>query len=215
MRRGWILLLVLMAVLALPAQVAWAQPPGGEGAPHAAAAAGHESGAEPAGDPFAWALDLTIWTIIVFLLLLIVLRVLAWNPMLAALQKREDSIRAALEEADRARAEAQRMREQFQAETRKAQEEVRQLMEQSRRDAEQLKNNILAEAKAETQKERERLHREIETARDQALQQIWNQAADLATRISGKALGRLMTPEDQRRLVDEALSELPRRNGNG
>jgi F-type H+-transporting ATPase subunit b len=212
MRRGWIMLLVVMAVLALSTRVAWAAPPEvEEGArPDQAHAGGHEGAGEKPTDPFAPALDLTVWTSVVFLVLLFVLWRLAWKPMLATLQKREDHIRTGLEEAERARAEAQRMREQFQAETRRAQEEVQRLMDQSRRDAQELRNTMLAEAKAETQKERERLHREIGTARDQALQQIWNQAATLAAAVSSKAIRRELSPDDHRRLVDEALAEMPR-----
>jgi F-type H+-transporting ATPase subunit b len=56
--------------------------------------------------------------------------------------------------------------------------------------------------------ERERLRRDISTARDQALQEIWNQTAQLATLISAKAIRRELTDEDHRRLVDEALAEL-------
>jgi F-type H+-transporting ATPase subunit b len=52
------------------------------------------------------------------------------------------------------------------------------------------------------------LQREIAAARDQALQQIWNQTANLATQISAKLLRRQLTPDDNRRLVDEALAEI-------
>jgi F-type H+-transporting ATPase subunit b len=212
MRRGWITILVLVSILAVfSARTAQAVPPPEEGPAQAAHGAGQEGGTDHAEkpDPFAWALDLTIWTSVVFVVLLLVLSRFAWKPMLAALQKREESIRSALEEADRARAEAQRMREQFQQDANQAQDQVRQLMEQSRRDAQQLKDQMQAEAKAEAQKERERLHREIETARDQALQQLWTQAAQLAAVVSSKAIGRQLTAEDHHRLVDEALAELP------
>ena len=56
--------------------------------------------------------------------------------------------------------------------------------------------------------ERERLHRDINTARDQALKQLWEQSAQLATLISAKAIRRQLSPEDHRRLVDEALADL-------
>ena len=67
---------------------------------------------------------------------------------------------------------------------------------------------MIAKARAEIQAERERLRREIEMARDQALQELWKQAADLATMISAKAIRRQLSAEDHRRLVDEALTEL-------
>jgi F-type H+-transporting ATPase subunit b len=158
-------------------------------------------------------IDLGIWTLVVFLLLLFVLSKWAWGPMLEGLKRREENIRSAQEEAQRAREEAQRMREQFQAEINQANEKVRGMMDEARRDAQRASDEMLAKAKAEIQTERDRLHREIDLARDQALQQIWTQAAQLATQVSSKAIRRQLTPEDHRRLVDEALAELGQAKG--
>jgi F-type H+-transporting ATPase subunit b len=168
--------------------------------PHAAAAGGD--------DIFGKALDLAIWTIVVFLLLLFILSKYAWKPMLEGLQRREENIRAAVEEARLAREEAQRLRAELQTEINKAQEKVRDFMDEARRDAKQLADDMAARAKEEIQTERQRLRREIETARDQALHELWNQTAQLASLVSSKAIRRNLTPDDHRRLVDEALAEL-------
>ena len=152
--------------------------------------------------------DLGIWTIVVFALLLLVLRRFAWGPMLEGLQKREQNIRAAREDAERAREEAQRLRAELQAEMDRAAEKIRDLMDAARRDAQHASDEMMARTRADIQTERERLHREIGMARDKALQEIWNQAADLATLISAKAIRRQLTPDDHRRLVDDAIAQL-------
>jgi F-type H+-transporting ATPase subunit b len=152
--------------------------------------------------------DLGIWTIVVFVVLFLVLRRYAWGPMLKGLQAREKTIHNALDEAKKAQADAQRLRDQFQAEMNKAQEKVRDLLDEARREAEQLKTDMVSRARTEIQAERDRLRREIESARDQALQELWNQTALLATMISSKAIRRQLTADDHRRLVDEALAEL-------
>jgi F-type H+-transporting ATPase subunit b len=152
--------------------------------------------------------DLGLWTIVVFGLLLWVLRKLAWAPWLEATRRREQSIRQALEEAQGARDEAQRLRTELQAEMDRAGEKIRGLMDEARRDAQRATDETLARARTEVQKERERLHREIGMARDQALQEIWNQTAQLATLISAKAIRRQLNFDDHRRLVDEAITEL-------
>jgi F-type H+-transporting ATPase subunit b len=152
--------------------------------------------------------DIGLWSVIVFLVLLFILGRYAWKPMLEGLQKREETIRGAIDDAQRSREEAQRLREQFQGEVNKAQEKVRDILEEGRRDAQRLTEEMLTKARGEIAGERERLRREVEMARDQALQELWNQAAQLATLISAKAIRRQLTPEDHRRLVDEALAEL-------
>ena len=85
---------------------------------------------------------------------------------------------------------------------------MRDILDNARRAAERSTDEMIAKARSEIQSERDRLRREIETARDQALQELWNQAAQLATLISAKAIGRSLTEEDHRRLLDEAIAEL-------
>lgn len=159
---------------------------------------------------FKGALDLSIWTIAVFLLLLFVLSKYAWKPLIAALEHREKNISSALEEAKAAREEAQRLQAQLAEEAAKAQDKVRETIDQARRDAEKLSAEMMAKAKADIQSERDRLRREIDLARDQAVQVIWGQAADLATLISSKAIRKSLSAEDHKRLVDEAIGDLAR-----
>jgi F-type H+-transporting ATPase subunit b len=153
-------------------------------------------------------IPLGIWSIVVFVILLVVLKKYAWGPILEGLQKREHNIASAVEDAQRARDEAQRLRDQLQREVDHAQEKVRDILDEGRKHARQATEEMIAKARSEIQTERERLRREIEMARDQALQELWKQTAHLATMISAKAIRRQLTEEDHRRLVDEALTEL-------
>lgn len=152
--------------------------------------------------------DLGLWTLVVFLLLLFILSRIAWKPMLEGLRKREETIRGSLEEAQRARADAQRMQQEFQRQMDQAQERVRDTLDEGRREAQRLQEEMLAKARSDIQAERDRLRREIERARDQAVQELWNQTARLATMVSAKAIGRQINEDDHRRLVDEAINDL-------
>jgi F-type H+-transporting ATPase subunit b len=159
-------------------------------------------------DIFGWALDLGIWTLVVFLVLLWVLGRFAWKPMLQGLEHREKAIHAALQEAQDARDEAQKLRAQFQAQMDRANDQVREILDSARRDAERTTGEMIAQARKEIGAERDRLHREIDVARDQALQQIWGQTAQVATLVSAKVIRRQLNPDDHRQLIDEALAEL-------
>jgi F-type H+-transporting ATPase subunit b len=153
-------------------------------------------------------LDLTIWTIVVFGILLWVLRKLAWNPMLQGLHGRESRIRGALDEAQTARDEAHRLRDQLRAEMDAIQDKMRAMLDEARRGGEQLKERLLAEATAEVEKGKERARRDIALEGEKAKQELWSQLAQLATLVSAKAIGRHMTPDDHRGLVDEAVAEM-------
>ena len=159
-------------------------------------------------------LDLTIWTIIVFAVLLWFLGRFAWKPMLQGLQKRENDIQAAIHDARTAREEATRLRQEVQAEREKIEAMRRDIIQRAEADAQRRADEVTATAEAKMKAEHDRALRELESAKDQALQEIWRQAADLAAAVSTKAIRRSLTPEDHRRFVDEALAEL-RQAGNG
>ena len=164
-------------------------------------------------NPLALAADLGVWAIVVFVLLLLILRSVAWGPMIEGLKKREETIRSSVEEAKKARAETERITAEFKAKMDQAYAEIPRMMEEARRDADVLKEEMRAQAAKDIQTERARLRREIETARDQALQELWTQAAQLATLISAKAIGRSLNADDHRRLLDEAIAELGQATG--
>ena len=152
--------------------------------------------------------DLAIWSIVIFAILLVVLRSYAWGPMVKALRSRENKIRDALDEAKSLRTENAKGLAELQKKLDSAYAEIPRLMETARKDAEALKEKIRSEATAEVQKDRARLLHEVDMAKDQALQEIWSQAAQLATLISTKVVGRSLSVEDHRRLVDEATADL-------
>jgi F-type H+-transporting ATPase subunit b len=189
-----LLLLAVFLVLATPAVLL---------------AAEEHGGANPKPDIFVPPrIDLTLWTIVVFAVLLWVLKKMAWKPMLQGLQARESRIRGALDEAQTARDEAHKLRDQFQVEMGKIHNKMREMLDEARRDGQHTKDRLLAEGKAEIGAERDRALREIDRERQQAVQELWNQTAQLATLVSAKAIGRNLNEADHRSLVDEAVAEL-------
>ncbi len=152
--------------------------------------------------------DLGIFTLIVFVTLCLILYFFAWPKISAGLAKREADIAAAKDEAIKAKHEAEQMRETLRGEFAAAQDKIRAMMDEARRDAGALKATEKAVGQKEAQEERERAKREIETAKEQALQEIQQTAVQLASLMSSKAVGRSMTDDDHRRLVAESMSEL-------
>jgi F-type H+-transporting ATPase subunit b len=154
-----------------------------------------------------WA-ETAIWTVVIFLGLFFILQRTAWPQILEGMQKRETSIENAIEEAKNLRVENAKGLAELQKKLDSAYLEIPKLMEQARKDADAIKEKIRHEAAAEVQADRTRLLREVDTAKDQALAAIWSQAAQLATLISTKVIGRELSVEDHRRLVDEATADL-------
>jgi F-type H+-transporting ATPase subunit b len=169
-------------------------------------AAPEEKGGTP--NPMGIWAETAVWAIVVFGGLFAILYFKAWPLVLEGLQKREETIRSSLEEAKRTRIEMEQLRLAFQKDIAEAHQQIPRLMEEARRDAEAMSQEMRAKAAAEIQAERERLRREVEIAKDQAIKEIWEQSAQLATLISAKAIGRSLNEDDHRRLLDEGLREM-------
>ena len=81
-------------------------------------------------------------------------------------------------------------------------------MDDARRDAQEARDRMVAEGKADIQAKRDRAGRELTAAREQAVQEVWGEAADLATLVSARVIGRSLDDAGHRALVDEAVSQL-------
>lgn len=163
--------------------------------------------------PARW--DLSIYTLIVFGLLFWLLSRFAWPKIQEGLQKREEAIAAARDEAIIARREAEELRVKLQADMAQAQDQVRQLLEEARRDAEALRVREREAGEKDAQLERERAKREIEQAKETALKEIYHYVVELAAMMSEKSLGRNISAEDHKRLLDESLAELSKMTSPG
>jgi F-type H+-transporting ATPase subunit b len=218
MSRGGLLAMVLVGMTALvrvgpaAARHPAAADAAADKAEHQAADHGGEKG--PFDEAPNRILDLAIWTVVVFLVLLWVLGKFAWKPLLEGLQKREENIRGALADAQAARDQAKAIQTDLQRQLAAANEQVRAILDEGRKAAQELRESEMAKTVAEIQAERDRLHREIEMQTNQALQRIWAQAAELATLASAKALGHGITEPGHRKLIDEALADI-RASGGG
>lgn len=156
--------------------------------------------------PKRW--DLSIYTVVVFLLLLALLSKFAWPPIYQGMKAREEMLSAAKTAAEKAKAEAEALHKQLQAEFASANDKIRLMLEEARRDADELRAKEREVGQREAAAERDRAKREIETAKDQALTEIYQHSVQLASLMSSKAVRRGMTADDHSRLVDEALAEL-------
>src|SRR5262245_20168076 len=134
------ILIVGLVLLGLLAQAAKAE----GGAAVFAAAKQHADGAQEGGhrdgghkegeiDLFKGALDLTIWTIVVFLLLFFILGKFAWPQIMSGLQQREETIAKDKHEATLARQEADDLRLKLKQEAEKAQDRIRQMIDKAQK----------------------------------------------------------------------------------
>jgi F-type H+-transporting ATPase subunit b len=185
--------LIVTAVLTLAALPAYAQE-------HAAEAAGLS--------PFAGNVGNAIWTLVIFLLVLIVLGKFAWGPVLSMLQEREKFIHTSLAEAKRDREEAEARLREYAAKIQTARAEAAAIVEEARRDSERLREDLKQRARTEADTMIQNAERQISLQTQRAIQEIRREAVDLSVAIASKIIQRNLTKEDNQRLIDEAIRQV-------
>lgn len=204
--------LVLTVSLCLAAtSTAWAFEPEHGDTAHAAPAKGdaHEGGEHgPKPALLDWDIGSAVWSIIVFVILLTILRATAWKPILGALHQREEFVRKSLTDAKHEREEAERLLADYTAKVHKAREEATAIVEEGRRDAEEVRKRIHGEAKGEADAIVAAAKKDIQMARDDAVKKLHDETIMLATTLASKIVRKDLSQGDHRRLLDESLAEL-------
>jgi F-type H+-transporting ATPase subunit b len=153
---------------------------------------------------------LIIWTVVTFVCLAAVLAKFAWKPMLKALFDREEKIRSALEDADRARIEAAELIKQNEKNLARAEEEYQRIVREGKALAEKMKQEIVLKAKQQAQHEIKLAEEEIQRNVESAKQQLRADVADLAIKAAEKILEETLDEKRQKKIVDAFIDRLPK-----
>jgi len=159
-------------------------------------------------NPLSWEWieqDLAIWTAVVFIGLLVILRLFAWKPIMEGIDRREKGVADQIAQAEAANQRAAELLAEHQRRLDAAGDEVRGIVEQGRRDAEQLGRELLEKAKQEAKAEQDRALKQIDAAADAALKGLADQSATLAVELAGRIVHAKLNPRDHAALVDQAI----------
>ena len=191
MRATWILPVTLSLLAALPGPL-WAQGGGEEGG----------------GGLFDINTGLSVWTLFVFMGLLLILSKYAWAPILAAVDAREKGIRATLDEAAQRNAEAASLLEQHREQLMDARRQANELIAEGKAAGENVRREIEEKARAEGQAIVERARSEIERERDAALEVLRRESVELALAAASRLMGENLNQAKDREFVERYLDEL-------
>ncbi|MEO2058272.1 MAG: F0F1 ATP synthase subunit B [Thermoleophilia bacterium] len=148
-----------------------------------------------------------IWTVVVFLLTLLILKKFVFGPVGQAIEKRRSSISASIEEAESSRDEAVRLLDEYKAKLAEARREADELREAGRREGERQKTEIVGQA----QEQRERIVSDTQTQIDAQAQAavagIRDDVVVLALTAAEKVTRKSLSDDDHRALVEEALAD--------
>lgn len=150
-------------------------------------------------------IGLIVWTTVVFLLLLVLLRKYAWKPILTAVKTREESIEEALSTAKKAKKEM----EELKAGNEKILADARNERDNLLKEARDVKDAIIGEAKTKATKEAERImataREQIQNEKNAAITELKNQVATLSIEIAEKILKSELSSDDKQKALVSSL----------
>jgi F-type H+-transporting ATPase subunit b len=151
---------------------------------------------------------LMIWTLVTFVVVLIVLKKYAFGPIQQMIDARRAAITADLDAAETARVEAQASLAEYRQQLAEARKEASRIVEDARKVGEERRTADVAALEAETVRLKEQAKAEIAAETRQSLAEIKQQVAELTIAATEKLVRTRLDAAEQKRLIDEALADV-------
>jgi len=152
---------------------------------------------------------LTLWTVITFFVLILVLAKFAFGPIVRMLDERERTIRDAIDQAKKERAEAERLLAEQKESLQTAQREAAALAQRSRGEVEALRQELTARARKEADELVATARAQIQEEKGKAVSELRSQVADMAIEVARRLIPQAVDEKTHRALVEEYVRQLP------
>jgi F-type H+-transporting ATPase subunit b len=167
-------------------------------------AEGEDSGSNPLLEASP---GLMIWTLVMFLITLFILKRYVFGPVGAAIEKRRNEIAQSIEEAERSRDEAQALLEDYRARLAEARREADALREQGRKEGERQGQELVQQAQGQRERVLADAEAQIVAQVRAAAGGLRDEVVDLALMAAERVSRKSLSDEDHRRLIEEAIAE--------
>jgi F-type H+-transporting ATPase subunit b len=154
----------------------------------------------------------SIVTLVSFLLLMLALKKVAWKPLMAMMEKREQLIAKNIDDAEAKKLDAERLLKEQQQQLEDTRNNSSAVIEKARDSADKMEREQLAAAKVEIARLKEEARKAIELERKQALLSAQNDISRLSLDIAEKLIGKELSNEGHAELIEEYIERLANSN---
>lgn len=151
---------------------------------------------------------LVVWTLVTFLVVVLVLKKFAWDVILKALDERADAVQNDIKKASELRSEAEALLKDYEARLNSAKDEANAVIAEAKSDALKLKTKLLEETNQEVKSQKDQAVKEIELAKGKALEQLQSQLVEMTITVAGKVLEKQLKAEDYKAFIETELDKL-------
>jgi F-type H+-transporting ATPase subunit b len=148
-----------------------------------------------------------ITQLVVLIILLVLLRAVAYKPIMRMLDERSNKVKERIEQAEAVQTESARTEEKLKKQLEEAGREGQDRIARAVKAGEEVKQRAQEEAKKEAETLIARARAEIQQERDEAVQEVRREFADLTVLAAGKVIERSLDKEAHRDLIEKVLEE--------
>jgi F-type H+-transporting ATPase subunit b len=148
------------------------------------------------------------WTVVTFLAMVLILKKIAWGPLLKALDEREEKIRKDIESARQNRDEVERLKQDYERQLGEIESRARALLSEAEQKGAKAREGILKEAEAEARKLAEKGRQQLEAEKEKLLLQLRKEVGDLSVSMAEKLMRQTIDKKVQDKFVQDFLKNL-------
>ena len=146
--------------------------------------------------------------VILFLIVYFILSRYAFGPILSMLNERRRRIEEGQQNADKIKRQLAEAELRYQEILRKANDEAGRLIEEARASSDAITQKQLQQAIKDAEGIIGKARESITQERDKMVAEVRQDMVNLVVATTGKVVGKVITPEDQKRLAAETTSQL-------
>lgn len=156
-------------------------------------------------DPHA---GLMIWTVISFLVLVGLMKAVAWGPLLGAVEAREKNLRDEREKAEKARAESERIQKELEERLANAQTEVKELLAQANKDGEAVRAKLKEDAAQESKNMIDKTRGQLEEEKNRLIGELRSEVASLSVMAAERLISKSVDKGVAKNVMDGFYKDL-------
>jgi len=148
-----------------------------------------------------------ITQVVTFIILLVILRFVAYKPLMRMLDERSQRIKESMDQAESVKEQSAHAEEEVKKQLFEASRQGQERIDKAVKAGEEMKQKAQEDAKQEAEALINRARGEIQRERDEAISDVRREFADLTVLAAGKVIDRTLDKEKHRELIDKVLEE--------
>jgi F-type H+-transporting ATPase subunit b len=152
--------------------------------------------------------NLWVWTLLTFGVMFGLLAKFAFKPIAQALDRRGETIKKSIEQAEKQRADAKKLMDDYQKQLAEARNEAGKIIEEARQLGERVRKEVVEKSNAEASAAVQRAQEEIQRQKDKGIQEMKDTIAALSVQIASKVIEKELNEATHRQLVENLIKDL-------